>query len=793
MSNPQEVPLEDAHKVAEKLLAQGNWTLAERTFRDILQAVPDDFKSHHFIGILSYQSGRMNESLSFLQKAVQINDNSPDTWNAYGAVLGALNRQGEAVEKFEKAIEKKKNYPEAYSNMSHALWQQGKYKEAEEAARKATELKPDFADGYLNLGGALSAQGKQEEAIKMWEKTLEFNPKHPNAFSNIGNAYRELGQIKKSEEMCRKAVEIAPENAHAHMNLGNALRDQRRSDEAETHYRKAIELYPQYVDAHNNLAVALIDQYRYGDAAGAARFALAFDANNFRAHSNLSIALRETGQLEEAERVARQLLNINPNSAEAKIDLADILFLMDRFSESETLLTDAMEKAPENARLLMKMSYIFEKTGRITEALEAVDKAVQKNPESPEVYHRQAQIYFIDNRIEQAMKSLDKALELKPGFTYALNTKSELQQSHGDMEGARETIEKALEDKNDNHVPFYFTLSKVKKFTKDDPMIPEMEELAKQTQLHGMGQVTSLHFALFKAYEDIGEYDKAFAHLKKGNDMKRKNVVFDRMAQRNYFEKVKHTFTKEYIESFQGKGYESEAPVFIVGMPRSGTTLTEQIISSHPKVFGAGELYTLAMVEKDLGQINHENAYEHGKEYVERVRAITDEAQSAEKLTDKMPGNFLRMGQIVAALPNAKIIHCRRNPVDTCLSCYKQLFSRGHYWTYSFDEMAEYYTLYSDMMDHWRRIMPDKFIEIYYEDTVNDFENQARKLIDYVELEWDDKCLTPHKTKRSILTASKGQVRKPIYKSSVEAWRRYEDQLAPLAEALEPFKRKKKA
>ena len=147
----------------------------------------------------------------------------------------------------------------------------------------------------------------------------------------------------------------------------------------------------------------------------------------------------------------------------------------------------------------------------------------------------------------------------------------------------------------------------------------------------------------------------------------------------------------------------------------------------------------------------------------------------------------MRLGQILTTLPNAKIIHCRRNPVDTCLSCYKQLFSRGHYWSYNLDEMAEHYSLYYDMMNHWRDNFGDRFLEINYEDTVSDFENQARKLLDFVEMEWDDACLTPHKTKRSILTASKGQVRKPIYKSSVEAWRRYEEQLTPFAEKLKPY------
>jgi hypothetical protein len=222
-------------------------------------------------------------------------------------------------------------------------------------------------------------------------------------------------------------------------------------------------------------------------------------------------------------------------------------------------------------------------------------------------------------------------------------------------------------------------------------------------------------------------------------------------------------------------------------MPRSGTTLTEQIISSHPDIYGAGELYTLAQVENEIGTLTPENAKEWGAKYVELVKEINEDSKTAIKITDKMPGNFIRIGQIVNALPNAKIIHCRRNPIDTCLSCYKQLFGRGHYWSYNLEEMAQHYEEYDDLMAHWRNVLPKKFLEINYEDTVNDFENQARKLIDFVGMEWNDACLKPHKQKRSVLTASKGQVIKPIYKTSVHAWKRYEEQLQPLIKRLEKY------
>ena len=369
------------------------------------------------------------------------------------------------------------------------------------------------------------------------------------------------------------------------------------------------------------------------------------------------------------------------------------------------------------------------------------------------------------NRVPEAEQFINKSLELRPNFPAAFATKSEIFQTKGDMNSAKELALAGIKA-NPDLPHLYFTLSKVKKFTADDPMLEKMKTLTQKESQFGQTQGMSLNFALFKAYEDVKDYDQAFEHLKTGNDIKWQNVTFDSKTQSNSFIRLKETWTKDHIKKHEGKGCEDETPIFILGMPRSGTTLTEQIISSHPEIYGAGELHFLSTVDKDFGFLTLENCKDIGQKYIDQIRSIDEESSKARFITDKMPGNYMRMGLIMATMPNAKIIHCKRNPIDTCLSCYKQLFARGHYWSYNLDKMAEHYALYHDMMSYWKDIAPDRFLEINYEDTVGDFENQARKLIDYVGIEWDDACLTPHKSKRAILTASKGQVRKPIYKTS---------------------------
>lgn len=790
MTEQAQVTLEQALELAQTYHKAGNLTLAERTYLDIITAVPDDFMSLHHLGVIAYHKGTPSEGLHFIKKATEVNKESAESWNIYGIMLAVLGKNEEALLKWDKALALTPEYPEALSNKGNALWEMGRYKEAQDCCQKAVDIKPDYADGYINLGNTLTAQGLDEEGIEVWKTAIKLNPKQYKAYTNISNSLRNLGRIKEAEEYSRTSLEILPDNPDALLNLGNALNDQGQKEEALATYQRATNILPTFINAHNNITIVLMDLLRLEEAVTSAKYTLAFDANNAEAYTNLACALRMLGKLEEAEKAARQSLRLQPSSADALISLGDILSLSDRLSEAETLFNDAMEILPESAHLYLKLSSVLERTNRIEESLDAANKAVELSPEMPEAYYRKAMTYFMSNQIDEALENLNKALELQPNFPAVLSSLSEILQSEGNMKAALEAVRKGLAI-NDTLPALYYTLSKLKKFTTDDPDFIRMKELSAQKNSFGKSQDLSLHFALSKAYADTKDYDKSFVHLKEANDIKRSIIVFDSHAQKATFDSVIKSHTKDYLKKSEGKGFKTDVPVFIIGMPRSGTTLTEQIMASHKDVFGAGELYSLADVEKEFGYISADNCYDHGKKYLEIAQSINEESANAKRIVDKMPGNYIRMAQIITALPDAKIIHCRRNPIDTCLSCYKQFFARGHYWSYNLDDLAEHYKLYSEVMDHWRETLPEgRFLEINYEDTVNDLETQARKLIDFIGLEWDEACLTPHKSKRAILTASKGQVRKPVYKTSVEAWKRYEEQLAPLAEALAPFMQK---
>ncbi len=786
MTQANQVTHQDALLLARKHHLSGNLNLAHQVYLDILNSVPDDFASLHYISVIEYQRGEFEEALEHIERAIEQEKGNQDTWNIYGVILGELGRHAEAIEKWEKALKIDPDFAQVYSNMGNAYWMLGQYEKAKESCLKGIEIEPEEQGCLTNLGNAYAKLEQQEKAIECWEKVIATNPENVGALSNITNAYNELEQYKKANEYGTKALEISPENPQALLNFANSERALGNSKKAEEIYRKLTNIKPDYAQAHFNLAMALIDQVKYDEAITSLKYAVSFDKNNVEFLSNLAVALSETNNLLEAEKMAQRAIKVSPESAEAHIDLADILFKMDKLADAEALFEKAIELAPPTSRVYLKFANVLEKLNRIDDALEYVDKALEINKDSPEIYHRKAMILYMANIMDDALELLEKALKIKPDFAAAIATKSEILQSLNRKDEAIDCARKAIEI-NPNLPYLYYTLSKLKKFKADDPEFKQMKELQDKISKHGEQQAVGLNFALFKAYEDIKDYKNSFQYLKKGNDIKFSSVPFSPKEQRTGFKNIEVIWTPKNLQRFKGTGIKDETPIFIVGMPRSGTTLTEQIISSHPDVFGAGELHHLSTIEKDYNMLSEDNMKEIGQRYIDEIRKISEESKTAKRITDKMPGNYTKIGLIACAMPNAKIIHTRRHPIDTCLSCYKQLFARGHSWSYNMKAMAEHYELYMETLAYWREHLPDRFLEINYEDTVGDFENQARKLIDFAGLEWDDACLTPHKQKRAVLTASKNQVTKPIYQTSVEAWKRYEEPLKELADPLKKF------
>ncbi|MCK4507344.1 MAG: sulfotransferase, partial [Desulfuromonadales bacterium] len=328
-----------------------------------------------------------------------------------------------------------------------------------------------------------------------------------------------------------------------------------------------------------------------------------------------------------------------------------------------------------------------------------------------------------------------------------------------------------------------------------DPILKRLEvEVENIDELPEM-KAMSLQFALGKSYDDIKEYDKAFPHFIEGCRIKRSQFEYNADNQERTCKDIAEYFNEENISRLSGGTTPSDRPIFVLGMPRSGTTLVETILASHPAVYGAGELYDLLKVanQPKLGAksegfpismqgLTADDVKEMGERYLVGLRKHNDDAK---RVTDKMPANYMALGLIHLMLPEAKIVHVMRNPADICLSNFTKNFHNSQLHSYDLVEMGRNYVSYAKLMEHWRAVLPEgSFYEVQYEQLVTDPDKQSRSLVEYCGLEWNDACLTPHKTERGVKTASVTQVRQPVYTDSVERWRRYEKYLQPLLETL---------
>ena len=498
---------------------------------------------------------------------------------------------------------------------------------------------------------------------------------------------------------------------------------------------------------------------------------------------------------DDAIRHYRQALALRPNYAEAFSNLASALAVQNRHEEAIANCEKALALAPENAEAHLNLANSLGAMERPQEALAHYQKAAAIDPANAEAHARTAFMLFHLGRIGEAIAQCEQALAIDPDHGDALRNVGVALRALGRVDEAIGRFEKAIAAAPGAAAGLYYVLATSKRMSAGDPHFAAMQHLAGRMKSLSAEEQIGLHFALGKACADIGDHRQSFQHLLQGNALKRQEFVDHDEAQLlARFARIEAVFSAKLFDDKKSLGNPSSVPVFIIGMPRSGTSLVEQILASHPAVFGAGERY-------ELGDLAQAIAGPEGAEFPEAVAGLSGEAlhalgtsyldaigplaPAATRITDKMPGNFFHAGLIHLALPNARIIHTRRDPRDTAMSCFSTLFAMGHPHTYDLAELGRYIRAYETLMAHWRRVLPQgAMIEVQYETLVGNLETEAKRIVAYCGLEWDDACLSFHKTKRPVRTASVIQVRQPIYGSSVGRWQPYEKELQPFLRAL---------
>jgi len=540
-------------------------------------------------------------------------------------------------------------------------------------------------------------------------------------------------------------------------------------------------------------AHAALRQGQHAHAQQLYRAVLRLDSHNIDALYNLGV-LRFNIDTEEAAKLFRQAICEKSDFPEALSALGCALTLLKRYDEAIPYLEHALGIRPDLAEAHGNLGAALQGLGRQKEAIIHLEKAIAFQPRLAEPYNNLGKAFRIFGRYTEATDYFRKAVAIRPDLPEAHANLGVTLQILGRLEEGTNSIETAIA-LSPRTASFYRMYSESKRLVHGDPHFAAMEALAQGMTTLSQEEQVHLHFALGKGYADIERYDLSFDHFLAGNKLKRKQIHYSEATALRSLDPTMTGITEEMIANFPGVGDPSPIPIFIIGMPRSGSTLIEQILACHPKVLAAGErgdfAQILQIIEGRDGNILEAGVGDLGAKLRELgaayVNSIRGGETKAERITDKQLLNFRFAGLIHLALPNARIVHVRRNPVDTCVSCFSTLFASGHEYSYDLGELGRAYSCYSALMDYWHRILPGSaLLEINYEDVIADLEGQARRVLAHCDLDWDASCLAFHQARRPVHTASVLQVRMPIYRSSIGRWEVYKDRLRPLVDGLKP-------
>jgi tetratricopeptide (TPR) repeat protein len=613
------------------------------------------------------------------------------------------------------------------------LHQAGRLEEAEAVYRDLLQESPQDGETLHALGLLLHHRGRHQEAIAFLGRSLAAGGPRALIHGDLGAIYLASRMLPEAVTHCREAIRFSPGLAIAHFNLGAALLRLGRLEEAEVALREAVRLIPGNIVVRCTLGNALHLLRKLPEALDVMQETVRLSPTHPRAHHDYGAVLLTAGHTRLAVQHLREAVRLKPDFVPAQDNLGLGLRYLDRIDEAIPFFREAIRLDPTYVRAHINLAMAFESQGKMAEALTEFQEARRRDPFN-------AQAVFGLSKLAAA-----GLFHFEEDDLQAIARRA-----------AQENL--SLEDRH------------------------------------------PLHFALAAVFDRAGDYARAFEHYRIGNQLRqelerRRGICFDPAEHDRLVDRIIHVFTPAYFERARSFGLDTERPVFIVGMMRSGTTLAEQILASHPDVHGAGELADLERLMATLDQrIGVADGYPEAVKWLnasaaravalEYDQGLQERSGAARRVVDKLPRNFLNLGVIATLFPKARIIHCRRDAVDTCLSTYFQNFAGNVPHAWDLGHLGRYYRAYQRLVAHWAYVLPVPVFELDYEQLTADQETTSRRLVAFCGLEWDERCLRFHETDRLVRTPSAMQVRQPLYRSAVGRWKNYEAFLQPLFEAL---------
>ena len=638
-------------------------------------------------------------------------------------------------------------------------------------------------------------EAKFVEALRLLKSNLAEDPDHIDSLYLSAVSSRYLKNFDDSKKFIERLLTNAPDMGRAYQELGHLNRDAGDEENAIRYYRQACELNPALPASWK----ALYSYFKKNDNKPAADHAY-MQMNTLETMPNTLLFISQIlneGKLGIAEEKCREFLKQNPTNTYAMSLLSDIADRLGYFDDAEFLLESAVKFDPDDGELRMKYAMILRKKQKFAKTMEQVNILCDQFPENLSYQAQKASEIMQNGDHKGAIDLFDEILHKNPYNFSILTSKGHAQKTLGETERAIKSYQTAYQVKQD-HGEAFFSLANLKTYAFSENELNIMREQLKRVDLT-LRDKAYFHFALAQGCEAIGEYDEAFFHLDSGNKIKNKQSKYSIERMDKELQAQIDVCDESFFESHGNGGYETEDPIFILGLPRAGSTLIEQILASHSMIDGTLELPNiLSMAQslrgddiygkegnypKSMEHLSSEKRVEMGKKFIDDTKMHRKEAP---RFTDKMPNNFRHIGLIHLIMPNAKIIDARRYPLDCCFSMFKQLFAQGQEFTYGLAEAGSYYKSYVQLMDHWDAVLPNKILRVNNEDIIDDLEGQVSRMLDFLGLPFEESCITFYETDRSVRTASSEQVRKPINKSGMHRWKPYAQHLGPLIDGLGP-------
>jgi tetratricopeptide (TPR) repeat protein len=615
---------------------------------------------------------------------------------------------------------------------------------------------------------------------------------------------RYLHKYSSALEVLARLKRVSPDNSRAFQETGHVYRATNNRDAALMAYSQATQINPA-LERSFSAQIEILESPEYKDPSGRLKGLLGQlkqQLSELQATPKLLVGVMDLiseGKFVKAEGLCKAFMQKNPQHVEGMRLLADIASRLGILGDAEFLLESAIEFAPDNTKVRIDYIQILRKQQKYKDALDQAKILLQQDSQNPQFQSVFAIESMQSGDYDTALNTFDSILKVLPEDPVTLTSRGNALKTQGRTNEAVDSYRRAIKSLP-AHGEAYYSLANLKLFSFNDLEITAMESQENNPMISYISRIY-LDFALGKAYEDKGLYDRSFTYYERGNVSKKVQAKGryksnDLTAE---FHAQTEVFDEAFVKSHLQTGHGARDPIFIVGLPRAGSTLLEQILSSHSLVDGTMELPNIIALAQKLRRGERVGNTRHYPEVLRTLSAdqlsqfgqtFVDETRihrgAAPFFIDKMPNNFRHIGLINLMLPNAKIIDARRHPMGCCFSGFKQLFAEGQDFTYGLEEIGTYYKDYVDLMDHWDKVLPGKVLRVQYEDVVADLDTQVRRILDYCGLDFEEGCISFYETERSVRTPSSEQVRQPIYQSGVDQWKHFEANLEPLKKALGP-------